>query len=53
MTNWVLAAILVITCGVSVLTSCSNDDDTERQFSLTGKPNPYVITLSRNGQKIK
>ena len=26
MTNWVLAATLVIICGASVLTSCSNDD---------------------------
>ena len=25
MTNWVLAATLVIICGASVLTSCSND----------------------------
>jgi hypothetical protein len=26
MTNWVLAATLVIICGASVLTSCSNDN---------------------------
>ena len=28
-------------------------DDTDCQFGLTDKSNPYVITLSRNGQKIK
>ena len=30
-----------------------NANDTDRQFGLTGKPNPYVITLFQNGQKIK
>lgn len=56
---WMLAAILII-CGMSWMTSCTDNTDnpsggadyrttlfvaTDRQFGLTGKPNPYVITF--------